>query len=274
MSPVLRKRLTVAGLVAVPCNADSLHQAAPGEPDGVYTVSNTQQGHRVLLLDAHLDRMEESAAREGFALQLPRARLRQALRSMLDEAGFGEVRFRLSAPRATPQELLITLEPWQPPPERLRRKGVRCVIAQKLKRRNPAAKGSAWLHERQRFVLPDGCYEALLAGSDGEILEGLSSNFYAVHEGTLRTAASGVLAGISRSIVLQLAPDVLPLQLTPVSIDDLPALSEAFLTSSSRGLIPIVQIDDRVIGEGRPGSCTLAISQAYRRYVDAQLEEL
>ncbi len=274
MSPVLRKRLTAAGLVAVPCAAESLHQAAHSEPEGVYTVSNTQQGHRVMLLDAHLDRLQESAAREGFALQLPRARLRQALRSMVDEAGFGEVRFRLSAPRATPQELLITLEPWQPPPERLRREGVCCVIVQELKRHNPAAKGSAWMHERHRFTLPGGCYEALLTGPDGTILEGFSSNFYAVHAGALRTAAAGVLAGIARSIVLQLVPDILPLQLTPVNINELPVLEEAFLTSSSRGLIPIVQIDEVVVGEGRPGPCTLAISQAFRRKVDQQLEEL
>ena len=274
MSPVLRKRLTRDALITLPCDADTLQQAAQSEPDGVYTVSNTQQGHRVLLLDAHLDRLEESAAREGFALQLPRARLRQALRSMIAEAGFGEVRFRLSVPRALPQELLITLEPWQPPPERLRRKGVRCVIAPELARHNPAAKGSAWLQQRRRFSLPPGCYEGLLTDPAGHILEGFSSNFYAVQEGELRTAAAGVLAGITRSIVLQLAPDILPLRLSPIQLDDLPQLEEAFLSSSSRGLLPIVQIDGQVIGDGRPGQFTRAISQAFQRYVDAQLQEL
>ena len=274
MSPVLRKRLTPDGLIALPCDADTLQQAAQSEPDGVYTVSNTQQGHRVLLLDAHLDRLEESAAREGFALQLPRAHLRQALRSMIAEAGFGEVRFRLSVPRATPQELIITLEPWPPPPERLRRKGVRCVIAPELARHNPAAKGSAWLQQRRRFSLPPGCYEGLLTDPAGHILEGFSSNFYAVQEGELRTAAAGVLAGITRSIVLQLAPDILPLRLSPIQLDDLPQFEEAFLSSSSRGLLPIVQIDGQIIGDGQPGHFTQAISQAFQRYVDAQLQEL
>ncbi len=274
MSPVLRKRLTPDGLVALPCDADTLQQAAQSEPDGVYTVSNTQQGQRVLLLDAHLDRLAESAAREGFALQLPRARLRQALRNMINEAGFGEVRFRLSAPRATPQELLITLEPWQPPSEGLRREGVRCVVAPELSRNNPAAKGSAWLQQRRRFSLPPGSYEGLLTDPAGHILEGFSSNFYAVQEGELRTAAAGVLAGITRSIVLRLAPDILPLRLSPVHLDDLPQLEEAFLSSSSRGLLPIVQIDEQTIGEGRPGHYTQVISRAYQRYVDAQLQEL
>ena len=274
MSPVLRKRLTPDGLVALPCDADTLQQAAQSEPDGVYTVSNTQQGQRVLLLDAHLDRLEESAAREGFALQLPRARLRQALRNMINEAGFGEVRFRLSVPRALPQELLITLEPWQPPPEGLRRAGVRCVVAPELSRNNPAAKGSAWLQQRRRFLLPPGCYEGLLTDPAGQILEGFSSNFYAVQAGELRTAAAGVLAGITRSIVLQLAPDILPLRLSPIHLDDLPQLEEAFLSSSSRGLLPIVQIDGQTIGEGRPGHYTQVISRACQRYVDAQLQEL
>ena len=274
MSPVLRKRLTPAGLVTVACNAESLQQAADSEPEGVYTVSNTQQGHRVLFLDAHLDRLEESAAREGFPLYLPRARLRHALRNMIDEAGFGEMRFRLCVPRAAPQELLITLEPWQPPPERLQREGLRCVVAPGLKRDNPAAKRSSWLQERQRFSLPAGCQEALLRDAEGQILEGLSSSFFAVLAGELRTAGAGVLAGITRGIVLQLAPDILPLRLTPVRLDELPQLGEAFLSSSSRGLLPIVQIDGQVIGDGRPGRYTCAISQAFQRYVKAHLQEL
>ncbi len=274
MSPVLRKRLTRDALIALPCDADTLQQAAQSEPDGVYTVSNTQQGHRVLLLDAHLDRLEESAAREGFALQLPRARLRQALRNMIAEAGFGEVRFRLSVPRSLPQELLITLEPWQPPPEGLRREGVRCVVAPDLSRLNPAAKGSAWLQQRRRFSLPPDCYEGLLTDPAGHVLEGFSSNFYAVLAGELRTAAVGVLAGITRSIVLRLAPDILPLRQSPVHLDDLPQLEEAFLSSSSRGLLPIVQIDGQSIGAGRPGHYTRVISRACQRFVDAQLQEL
>ena len=274
MSPVLRKRLTPDGLVALPGDADTLQQAAQDEPDGVYTVSNTQQGQRVLLLDAHLDRLEESAAREGFALQLPRARLRQALRSMIAEAGFGEVRFRLSVPRAAPQELLITLEPWQPPQEGLRRVGVRCVVAPELTRHNPAAKGSAWLQQRRRFSLPPGCYEGLLTDPAGHILEGFSSNFYAVLAGELRMAAAGVLAGITRGIVLQLAPNILPVNLMPVHVDDLPELEEAFISSSSRGLIPVVQIDDVVIAGGRPGQRTRAISRSFQRHVALELETL
>ncbi len=274
MSPVLRKRLTATGPVAEPCTAESLQQTAPNEPEGVYTVCNTQRGGRVLHLDAHLDRLEESAARQGFALRVPRARLRQALRSMVGEAGFDDVRFRISAPRAAPDELLITLEPWQAPPEVLRRDGVRCVTAPGLARHDPAAKDSAWLQQRHDVVLPSSAYEALLVNPAGAILEGFSSNFHAIVAGELRTAGSGVLAGITRGIILQLVPDILPLRLSPVNVNDLPELDEAFISSSSRGLIPVVQIDGQIISDGRPGPYTLAIARSFQQYVDRNLEEL
>lgn len=274
MSPVLRKRFTPEGLMDVPCEADSLQQAADSEPEGVYTVSNTQRGQRVLQLDAHLDRLEDSARREGFSLKLERGRLRLALRSMLEEAGCQEMRFRLNVPRLAPDEMLITIEPRRMLPSSLYREGVRCVTVAGLTRHNPRAKGSAWLQQRDRFRLPPDCYEALLLAADGTLLEGMSSNFHAVLAGELRTAGSGVLAGITRGIVLRLAPEILPVRLAGVRLDDLPALEEAFLSSSSRGLLPVVWIDGQVIGSGRPGPFTHALGEAFERHVEQHLEAL
>ena len=274
MTPVLRKRLTPGGLMDVPCEAETLQQAADSEPEGVYTVSNTQRGQRVLHLDAHLDRLEDSARREGFPLKLERRRLRLALRSMLDEAGYQEMRFRMSVPRQEPDEMLITIEPWRALPPSLYREGVRCVTVAGLSRHNPGAKDSAWLRQRERISLPPDCFEALLLGAGGTLLEGLSSNFHAVLAGELRTAGSGVLAGVTRGIVLRLAPEILPVRLSAVGLDDLPELDEAFLSSSSRGLLPVVRIDARVIGSGRPGPLGNALGQAFERYVESRLEAL
>lgn len=274
MSPVLRKRLTPGGLQDVACKAESLQQAADSEPGGVYTVSNTQRSRRVLHLDAHLNRLEDSARREGFPLKLERGRLRMALRSMLEEAGYEEMRFRLNVPRFAPDEMLITIEPWRALPLSLYREGVRCVTVAGLTRHNPRAKDSAWLQQRGHFRLPPDLYEALLLAADGTLLEGLGSNFHAVLAGELRTAGSGVLAGITRNIVLQIAPDILPVRLSGVKLDDLPALEEAFLSSSSRGLLPVVRIDTQFIGSGRPGPLTHALGEAFERYVERHLEAL
>jgi branched-chain amino acid aminotransferase len=86
-------------------------------------------------------------------------------------------------------------------------------------------------------------FEVLMVRSNGHILEGLTSNFFAVHAGVLRTAGEGTLEGVARSIDLEIAEGPLPVMLRSVSRMDVPALSEAFVTSSSREALPMVVVD-------------------------------
>lgn len=274
MSPAYIKELTPAGLRDVTYSADSLRDAAQFEPDGIYTVTNTYNTFQTLKLDAHLDRMEDSAAREGIALKLDRARLRRTLRQMIAEAHFGNVRFRITVPRAQPDHFIITLEPFMPPAPALVSGGVRCVTAPGLVRRNPSAKTNDWITNRSAFELPEGIYEGLLVSDDGYILEGFSSNFYAVLNGELRTAGEDVLPGIAQQIVFTVAPEIMILRRDAIRVSELPAVSEAFITSSSRGVVPVIEIDDQPVGDGAPGPRTMAIRRAYNKWVEAHLEDL
>ena len=97
--PCLIRRLTASGLQTVDYSAESLADAAEFESrDGVYTVANTFHQTQTLKLDAHLDRLEDSARRVGIALDLDRARLRSSLREMILDSGYGDVRFRITVP--------------------------------------------------------------------------------------------------------------------------------------------------------------------------------
>ena len=274
MSPCYIRLLTPDGLEDVDYSADSLVDAVHYEPEGVYTVTNTYNIFDTLKLDAHLDRMEDSARREGISLELDRPRLRAALRQMIADAAFGDVRFRVSVPRDRPDHRIISLEPFSPPPPSAYERGVRCATVAGLNRRNPAAKTSDWMHNRSQAVLPVGIYEGLLLGEKGEILEGFGSNFYAVLDDTLYTSAEGMLPGIAQQIVLQIAPRVLPLRREAVTVYDLPRLSEAFITSSSRGIVPVVVIDEVTIGSGVPGPYTKSLRQHYLAWVADHLEPL
>jgi branched-chain amino acid aminotransferase len=274
MSPTYIRQLTPDGLQPVAYTADSLREAAEHEPDGIYTVTNTYNTFQTLKLDSHLDRMEDSAVREGIALQLDRPRLRKALRQMISEAGFGDVRFRVTVPRSQPDHFIISLEPYTPPSSSIANAGVRCITVSGLARRNPSAKTNDWLIDRSHFELPDGIYEGLLLTEDGFILEGFSSNFYAILDGELRTAGEGVLPGIAQQIVFAVAPEILILRRDAVHYSDLAHCTEAFMTSSSRGVIPIINIDGQQIGDGTPGPRTMAIQRAYNRWVQAHLEDL
>ncbi len=275
--PAQIRSLTQSGLREVDYQADSLAAAAAYESRaGVYTVSNTVKRTQTLLFDAHLDRLADSARREGIPLQLERAQLRSALRQMILESGFGDVRFRISVRAAQPGELLLSIEPYAPPAERLIQRGVRCETSALLTRHNPAAKSSDWMHRRRRLetARPANLYETFLLDAQGAILEGLGSNFYAIMDGELHTAGSGVLAGIARQIVLAVCADIITVRQIAPKLRELARFDEAFLSSSSRGIIPVVEVDGVAIGAGLPGAKTRQLRAAYQRWVAAHLEEL
>ncbi len=266
--------MTPDGLQPAPYSAESLSDAAQYEPsDGVYTVTNTFNTFQVLKLSAHLDRMEDSARRAHLPLALDRERLRGALRQMITEAHCGDVRFRITVGRDHPDQCILSIEPYTPPSAAIVAQGVACQTAPDSARHNAAAKTTAWMHERGH-VMRAGVYETLLLDSAGAILEGASSNFYAVKGGRLHTAVEGVLPGIAQQLVLEVSPALLPVERYPIHIDDLPRIEEAFITSSSRGVIPVVKIDAQVIGDGVPGSLTLAIRAAYQARMNDYLETL
>jgi branched-chain amino acid aminotransferase len=255
--------------------ADSLNAAERLEPPGIYTVARTFHGTHALELDAHLKRMEESARLTGIPLHLDRDRLRATLRDLLTQAAYPEARFRITVPRDTPEAFFFAIEPLSPVPPEVKAHGV-AVQSFAARRSNPRAKDTRWMDERValKAQMQPGSYEGLLTTPDGAILEGLGSNFYAILDGRLRTAGAGILEGISRRIVMRVAPDVLPVIEEAPTLADIPTMQEAFLTSSSRGVVPIVQIDGQPIGGGTPGPLTQAISVRYDAWAEAHLEPI
>ncbi|MBZ0289843.1 MAG: aminotransferase class IV [Anaerolineae bacterium] len=207
--PCFIRTLTPDGrLHPVDYTANSLAEAVPYEPEGIYTVTNTYHTFQVLKLDAHLDRMEDSARREDIPLALDRARLRAGLRQVIEQAGFGDVRFRVTIPRTEPDHWVLSVEPFMPPSPALIENGVRCITVPGLARRNPAAKTNDWAQNRSQFSLPAGMYEGLLVNETGEILEGFTSNFYAILNGELRTAGAGVFDAATMIRVIHHMADV------------------------------------------------------------------
>jgi len=208
-------------------------------------------------------------------LKLDRARLRGALRDMLHRAGYPDAKFRITVPQDGPDCIYLAIEPYQPVAESIMRQGAH-VITVSLVRQNPAVKTTEWMTIRKPAFdnLPPGIYEAILTASDGRLLEGLSSNFYGVLDGVLYTAGEDVLAGITRRAILEFAPDILPVSLTPLRRSDIPRLSEAMLTSSSRGVVPITMIDGYPVGNGVVGPVVTRIRQGYDAWADSHSEPI
>jgi branched-chain amino acid aminotransferase len=155
-----------------------------------------------------------------------------------------------------------------------------------MHRDNPRAKLTQFIATAAayRAQLEAGVNEMLMIGEDGSILEGLSSNFFGVVGGVLRSANEGVLNGITRSVVLDLAKAAgIPVELRGVRYQDWPTLDECFITSASRGVLPVIQIDEHVIaplrgrrsaGPGQPGPITRRLVQEFTAWVQKELDEI
>ncbi len=112
-----------------------------------------------------------------------------------------------------------------------------------------------------------GASEALLLGPQGVVVEGATSNVFAVRAGKVVTPpeSAGILAGITRGYVLALArASGLVADEAPLPLADLYAADEAFVTSSIREVVPVVRVDGRPIGSGAPGPVTRRLHRALR----------
>lgn len=103
----------------------------------------------------------------------------------------------------------------------------------------------------------------------GSITECSRSNLlFVTPEGTLVTPKEGMLHGITRKQVLSIAADKdIPIELREVHLEELPWFKEAILTSTTRGVLPIVQIDKQIIGDGKPGKMTQMLHDAFEERV-------
>lgn len=235
----------------------SLTASSAALPEGAYTTFRTYGARRVVRLDQHLRRLEESAALQACPGTIDPAAARRAVAEALDTATSPESRVRLTF---APPRLFVAIEPFNALPRRLYEEGVACVTLD-LQRENPHAKDTRFIAAAQAAYtrLPPGVEEGLIVGEDGAVLEGLSSNFFAVVGGILRTEEERALIGVTRSLVLEVADGLMPVDRRAVSRDGLAQIDEAFITSVSREVLPVVQIDARPVGDGRVGPRTRAI---------------
>lgn len=254
--------------VRVSVSGESLSAASVGLPAGAYTTLRTYQGDRVLRLPQHVARLNDSAALLDTPGVLEAPRVRKALAASLQATGYAESRVRLTY---SPPRLFVSVEALTPLPEPMYRQGVACTTIH-LERRNPHAKDTRFISvaaDAQR-KLPPGIHEGLLVGDDGAILEGFSSNFFAVRNGVLHTEDKRVLLGVTRSVVLEVAASVLPISLTPPLLDEVSSLQDCFITSASREILPVVGIDGCTVAEGRPGRITSGLMRLFGELVERE----
>ncbi len=113
-----------------------------------------------------------------------------------------------------------------------------------------------------------GANDALFVNEQGHVLEATRSNFFVFRGDTLITPRTEVLIGVTRNVVLSLARGRFAIEERPILLEELSTVDEAFLTSSSKEITPIVQIDDWTIGDGKPGPRTYELEQHFIELIE------
>lgn len=253
--------------------------------DSVFETIRTYAG-KLFALEEHLNRLADSAEKMGFSLPVSQEVLAQETRRGVAQAQHeGETYARVMVTRGTgplgldtalaegPSRVILIQELQMPPVEHYR-DGISALCVETVRASDAAnsAKIGNYLASALalRAAREAGAAEALVVNRDGFVVEGTTSNIFAVADGRIITPAIevGILAGITRANVLQLlAEQQIDVELRALTPDALRGLDELFLTSSIREVLPIVRVDGEPIGTGQPGEITRKIHRAFRRLV-------
>ena len=247
-------------------------------PPGLYTTFRTYAGRtKVVGLHSHLERLYLPAKAQGIVPTVRRPDdFRQVLSELLSRFDAPEARVRLILDSSVePGAMYVLLQALRTLPDDVYQNGVHLEIS-RSSREKPSLKRTTFINETtlERKRIGGEIFELLLTDK-GRILEGMTSNFFYVRDGVLCTAGRGVLIGVTRQTVITLAKrEGMKFCIRALRVNELPSISEAFITSSSRGIVPVVGIDARQVGDGGVGPVTRQLMQLYNEEVLALAEEI
>src|SRR5688572_5811367 len=251
--------------------------------DNIYETMRTYGG-QPFLFSRHFDRLERSARAIFLTLPWDREKTKTEVLKTIAAAGAGEHRIRITITRGVgdvspdPESCdapnaIIFATPFTAPPSSVYSDGVAVVVSSFYRSRQL---GDAKTGNLLRSVLAlreakaAGAFEAITLTADGKISDGITSNLWLVQGNRLLTPSidSGILEGITRAVVLDLAHRAgLEIVEDLLDLSEADKSSELFLTSSTRGIVPIVRVAGKPVGTGRPGPVTLRLMDAYRQEV-------
>ncbi|MEM9135485.1 MAG: aminotransferase class IV [Actinomycetota bacterium] len=260
----------------------SLLDAGFSRSDVTYDVVAVWNGKFFRLQD-HLDRFERSMSRLHLSLEVDRDEIERILHECVRRSGLREAYVDMIATRGWParggrdpwtfkNQFYAYAIPyiWIVEPDQ-QQAGSHLVIARETVRIpeasvDPTVKNFHWGDlTRGAFEANErGGTVAALPDVDGNLTEGPGFNVFLLLDGTLHTPDAGVLEGVTRRTILELAEERgLATDVAPIPVGRAAEAEEAFLTSTAGGVMPVTTIDGRPLGDGTPGPVTTEFRQAY-----------
>jgi branched-chain amino acid aminotransferase len=254
--------------------------------EGIYETMRTYN-NRPFLFDRHMRRLRNSARMIALDLPFTDGELAMQITETRDAADVqGEAYIRVLVTRGigeltydphatpTPSVVIIVKRQVDPPPEAYER-GVRVAIVDVVRNHpdtvNPLIKSNNLLNcaLAGQQAIRRGGYEGIMRNYRGELTECTTANLFVVQDGTALTPPleCGLLPGITRECLFEVGTEAgISVREQVLRDEDLLRADEAFLTSTTRELLPIVKVDDRTIGSGTPGPITKRLLESFRKH--------
>lgn len=238
----------------------------------VCDIMRTFQG-KPYFLDDHIQRLISSGEKIGLTLPWSEEDIKEIVAQTLEKnSGIDEANIRMIITGGSssdyftptgPPRLLVMVTPITKLPETWYTKGIK-VITHFEERAIPDAKVTDYIPAALALkkAKKSGAVEAIYINPENLALEATTSNLFAFIKGILVTPASGVLKGITRKAVLNLAGQLFQVDERPLPLEELLRAEEVFITGTNKGVVPVIQIDGTIIGGGSPGENTLALIKA------------
>lgn len=221
-----------------------------------------------LFLEEHLNRFFNSAKAMHLQLQQSKEELQQIIYALIEQSKIKEAGIRLmltggysadSYHTATPN-LLITCNPVKTSDEALFQKGITAITHEHQRElshiKNTNYLMAVWLHP----LLKEKGADDVLYYFNNNITEFPRANVFAVtKENKLITPAQNILHGVTRKFVLQQAATFMDVEERNILIEELYDATEIFLTSTTRRVMPVLRLDGRTVGDGKPGALTVKL---------------
>ena len=251
--------------------------------DGVFEGIRAYNG-KIFTLDEHLDRLYDSATAISLKIPITKAEMAEAIKKTMKANNLTDSYIRLVVTRgvgklgldpnkcATPQIIIIT-DTIELYPKALYEKGLDIVTVTTIRNHfsalDPKIKSLNYLNNILAKVesIQAGAGEALMLNKDGYVAECAGDNVFIFKNNILRTppSSAGILVGITRNVVMKLATEMgVQVKEELMTRYDLYIADECFLTGTAAEIIPVVKIDGRTIGTGKPGKLTLDLLKRYR----------
>jgi branched-chain amino acid aminotransferase len=253
--------------------------------DGVFEGLRAYNG-KVFRLAEHVRRLYESARAICLEIPLSQEEMCAAINEAVKKNGLTDGYIRavvtrgagtlgLDPNRCSNPQIIIIADVISLYPQELYDHGLE-IITTSIARNHPAAlspriKSLNYLNNILAKIegLKAGCIEALMLNHKGEVAECTGDNIFLVRDGVLSTPPldAGILAGVTRDAVIELA-EAAGITVREVSLTkhDVYVADECFLTGTAAEVIPVVKVDDRPIGTGKPGPVTLQLKERFHEF--------